>query len=115
MINVSELILDPEFNQKITLRISDKFGENFTDKVIDSVVVPVTPQDLLRLPEGERTAPSIKIYTLEPVKLGDRFLFKGSEYRVLVSNDWSDYGVYNSISTKYVGTENDISGGFDVT
>ena len=115
MINVAELILSPEFNQQITLRVSDKYGVNFEDKIIDSVVNPLSPQELLQRPEGERSSVMIKVFSIDEVRKGDRFIVEEKQYRAIEVNDRSKHGFYHSVATQYVGTEGDISGGFEVT
>ncbi len=74
-------------------------------------IQPATPQDLLRLPEGQRTKDSITIWTetvlQEPDAIsgaqGDTVYFGNRQYQVERIFQWADSGGYNKVLAQKVG------------
>lgn len=109
MINLSEVVLCPEFNQDITVM---RDGVQLT---FSGVIVPTGANDILLLPESERYLPSVKIYTLESLARGDIVQYHGIDYVIKTIADWSDYGYYNQIGVRHLPTAKGHSGGFEIT
>lgn len=75
-----------------------------------AVVSPATSQDLLHLPEAQRTSSMIKIYTEEPLltanesssKKSDIIVWRGVEYQIQKVGDWTftDLPHYKSFASK---------------
>lgn len=78
-------------------------------------VQPASGNVLQRLPEAERSKPSLQVFTRKDFKIsnGDYLYFKGNKYRCIVDEDWSDYGYYDGIFIKYSGAQDINSEGFD--
>jgi hypothetical protein len=79
---------------------------NFT---VLASVQPLTGEDLLVLPEGERTDDAIEIFTLEKLQpsqqgaaeLGDLVTYLGRDYRIRLAEDWGANGnYYRSVATR---------------
>ena len=104
-----------KLKQKLTALIADKLEQNFTEREIIGIKMPQSPQDLERLPEGERSQKIYKIFTNSELKLGDRIKIKNDVYRVLICDDYSDYGYYDTLATRLAESESDNGGGFEFT
>lgn len=104
-VDVSELLSDPDFVDKISLitrvpRIND-FGENTTDDVsLDSIgcVQPAQYREVQRIPEALRVANLMTfwfkgvIIASAPGKYPSILVFKGLRYQVHTVADWSSWG-----------------------
>lgn len=106
-INQRNRILSSRFNQTITVESKD--GTAFTTLAI---VIPVSPQDLMLLPEGERTTPTVKVYTKTKLNLGDLVVVNGERWRITTADDWGAYGYFNNRATRLVSTQKGYSNGF---
>lgn len=116
MINVAELIQDPDFAQAfcVDTRVLNTFeneGE-YTDSPSQArnfvgVIQPASPEDKVQfLPEGERTEEGIVIYTLTPLALPtdteveDVLNYKCSKWRIVGSRPFGDNGYYKSFAVR---------------
>jgi hypothetical protein len=84
-------------------------GASSTFSIVASVQ-PVNPQDLLRLPEGERSTDRKAVYTTTELRtaeaegaLSDRITYRGSTYEVESVNPWDETGGYFKIIAKKMG------------
>ena len=114
MINVKELIHDPDFCETFTLRhktgvwVDGLFQTTATDTSVTGVVRPATGKELELLPEGDRMKDTKVFYTWEKVQVAedenasDEFLWKGSRYKALQVKDWSSHGFYETMAS-YIG------------
>lgn len=91
------------------------FEAQYTEEEMTAIVMPASPSDVLLLPEGERFMPSIKIYTPEPLNIGDLVVYRGETYKIKTKVNWGDYGYHNSIGVRHLNTSNVDSTGFTVT
>jgi len=120
MINVSELITDPDFAKKYQVKrkigewVSGRFKE-VSNKTIDfiGVVQPASTDDLEEIPEADRVKSVTKFFCRPPKKLYmsegvesdeisepsesdrviyDTIIYKGEEYKIIKVADWSDNG-----------------------
>ena len=119
MLNVSEVILSPEF--LTTIRVERKEGawENGRYNTKDPIEIdmqgnlqPAGESDMVVTPEGAQIRGDIVAYTLQPLNLtqvqpgsntagvSDTVIFNGYRYQVIKVEDWSLYGYYKAICTR---------------
>ena len=104
-IDVSDLLLDPDFVGPISLisRVPsvNSFGENIlSESTLNAVgsVQPASGKVIQRLPEALRVANVSsfwfrgKIVTAEPGKYSDILVFAGQRYQVQMVFDWTNWG-----------------------
>lgn len=126
LLNVGELIDDPDFCQDFTItrRSGEWVNGRFipVEETIQSYGI-IDPQDTSELdftnPDGSLIRGRIKVYThtkmyvthlannpQESNYISDEVTWKGSQYSVILDNDYSDYGYYS-----YVCQLKDATGG----
>lgn len=89
---------------------------NFEEKgEIICVIQPASNEELQILPEGDRFNPTVSIFSRDEINNKDLFNHNNMRYRVITSPQWSDYGYYHSLATRYEGSQTDDGGGFVVT
>ncbi len=119
MLNVSEVILSPEF--LTTIRVERKEGawENGRYNTKDPIEIdmqgnlqPAGESDMVVTPEGAQIRGDIVAYTLQPLYMtqvqpgsntagvSDTVIFNGYRYQVIKVEDWSLYGYYKAICTR---------------
>lgn len=114
MIDISELIGDPDFSIVMTItrvagsRDADGNYTTVTTTVpnVAAVVQPASPDDTQALPEGYRNSRAVLVHTLVPLQgadsnsidSGDRFTYDGKTWLVVSCEDWSDQGYWESIA-----------------
>ncbi|MBR8461480.1 hypothetical protein KDD93_06875 [Campylobacter sp. faydin G-24] len=106
MINVNELIKDPDFSQILSTDNGVKFN---------AVIQYLSNDEMAVLPEGQRFIPHIRIDTDYPLKIGEVVIYKGVKYRVKFMQEWDEYGYTNYTGVRYDGLESDDSEGFKIT
>lgn len=123
MINVSELLTDPDFIQAATgtrntyqiATTGDEAGEAMvtpTQLSFTGALMPLKDQkDVMLLPEGLRNLGGLVIYTNFELKatsgdvgasgpadaVQDVIDWHGDKYALVVCQNWSDYGYYKAI------------------
>ncbi len=122
MINIAELLQDPDFTQVIQVNRRIKgfvqtgpaAGEVTTDTVLRTVRMCVQPikdaDDLNVLPEGQRSNKNMKFYAAEvlycddgdqPSGTGqaifDTVVWSNEKYKLLHVRFWKDYGYWEAI------------------
>ncbi|WP_169753516.1 hypothetical protein [Campylobacter mucosalis] len=105
MINVNELLSDPDFCQTIQRQ----------DESFNAVVQFLSSDEMQRLPEGERYKEAIRIDTDFELFLKDIITYKGVNYRVIALQDWSEYGYKNFTAIRLNELQNPDSTGFRIT
>ncbi len=65
-----------------------------------AVLYPATAQELLRLPEGERSAARITIYALTELALGDLVDADGSSWQVDATEVWVAGGFFKALARR---------------
>lgn len=118
MINVGELITDPDFAQPLTIqRSSGQFAaggfQNTPATVATSgVVVVANEEDLDQIGEGDRVVGAMEFYTVIPIYetrtgategLSDVIAWNGQQYRLAKVWPWRDYGYYRAIGIRMSG------------
>jgi len=110
MIEISDLLEDPDFAQGFTIRRqTGSFTEgdfSTVDTVIPAVGViqPASSQDVLTFaPEGERQGNWITIYCKQEIRQGDGqdifsdvIVWQGSYFRVAQAKHWETQGYYRA-------------------
>jgi len=122
MLNIAELLSDPDFVQSVVVNrrvnqlvtTGDAAGEIGIQTFLLSVnmcVQPVKdPDDLNVLPEGQRSSKMMKFYSLVALHCDDGDLpsgstdaifdvvqWNGEKYKLLHVRNWADYGYYEAI------------------
>lgn len=122
MINIAELLKDPDFTQLVQVnRRTNSFvssggaaGEVQIDTVLRTVRMCVQPlkdaDDLSVLPEGQRSSKMMKFYAAEVLycddgdqatgsgqAVFDMVMWNGEKYKLLHIRYWSDYGYWEAI------------------
>jgi|GEM_PF-1183112 len=119
---ISEIFEDPFFSKsaEFTLfsEIRNEFGEpvkNGRKETLICIIQPAGKDDLETLPEGNRFNPTIRVMTQEPVNAGDELIYKDVRWKIINDGNWSDYGYYDTLATRYEGSQTDNSDGFRIT
>ncbi len=111
MIDVSELIHDPDFCTTFILRhktgdwVDGIFETTATDTSVTGVVRPATGKEIELLPEGDRMKDVKVFYTWEKVQLAedenasDEFIWEGGRYKALRVSDWKAHGFYETMAS----------------
>lgn len=121
LINQFPRFLNRKFSQKIVVKhlqgehSADDYKAKYIEEEMSVIVMPTSPNDVQFLPEGERFLPSIKIYTENPLKIGDLVDYLGETYKIKTVGNWGDYGYHNNIGVRHIQTAKVDSGGFEVT
>lgn len=122
MLNIAELLTDPDFVQNVVVNrrvnqmitTGDAAGEVTIETFLLTVPMCVQPikdaDDLLVLPEGQRSSKMMKFYSLLALHCDDGDQATGSadamfdvvqwgseKYKLLHVRNWSDYGYYEAI------------------
>lgn len=118
MINVSELINDPDFAQTFTVtRTTGAWVEgNFTQAIpttlnIIGIIQPMNTNDMVQLPEGDAIKGAINIYSLTPINttsqtpsaVSDQVTWKGEQYKIIQTQNYSDWGYYKASAVRILG------------
>ncbi|PHM54536.1 hypothetical protein [Xenorhabdus sp. KK7.4] len=120
---VDDIFDDDFFRQEITLIPNvvryNPYGEAVdTDgksRLVIAIVQPAGSDDLQMLPEGDRYNPTIRVMTQEEVKPKDKVIWQGHTWRITNNSRWNDYGYYDSLATRYEGSQKNSGGGFEIT
>ncbi len=111
MIDLSELIDDPDFSQagsffRVKQTVVDgELAEVKTPVSAQCIIQPFGNEDFQALPEGDKYKPHIRIFTAVDLNVGDYLDYQGERWRVIKKGNWSDYGYYDYAAVRYVGTE----------
>lgn len=123
LLNISEILDDPDFIQTVEFGIVNQSTNNDGDPLETEVrsshsntnVQPASGATLQRLPEGERTRDILQVFTKSefPTKNGDYMYFNNLKYRCVTTENWSQYGYYDSLFIRYEGAAEITSTGFN--
>jgi hypothetical protein len=110
MINVADLLRDPDFAQTFQVIRSTGYFGNEGEYIqtqaapvnMVGVIQPAKQQDMVRfLPEGERLGNQIVIYCDQEIKSSDAtskesdiIIWRGGKYRVGQAKRWLDHGYW---------------------
>ncbi|WP_368877532.1 hypothetical protein [Providencia vermicola] len=107
---VEDIFSDPFFAQEREFEV--KGG---VKRTLACIVQPASNDDLQILPEGDRYNPTVRVMTQEPVENKELFYWNGHRWRIISKSLWNDYGYYDTLATRYEGSQADDSGGFSIT
>lgn len=107
MLDIQEILFDPDFIQSVEFGI---LGANDAETRLthnNTNVQPASGNVLQRLPEGERSKPTLQVFTLKsfPIKNRDYMYFNGQKWRCVTDEDWSQYGYYDGLFQLYSGAQ----------
>lgn len=119
MINVSDIVNDPDFAQSFVVQRSTiTFVSGGLSNVIVNVqmwgVIEPKDKELLTLPEGDRVTGFVTFYTQLPMymtniegsddgHLSDIAVWHGQQFRIVKDSIWSDFGYYRTIGVRMSG------------
>lgn len=130
MINVAEIVNDPDFAQSFYLiRSTGSFalgGFQTTPTTIPmyGVIEVAKEKELATLPEGDRISGAMAFYTSDPIymtnvdanpsygagnfgvtakRISDVVLWHNQQFRVVKDSVWSDFGYYKTIGVRMSG------------
>lgn len=116
MINVAELIHDPDFAQTFT--IHRKYGGQWIEGehvqqerrlTVTGIVTAARTKDLLQVPEGDRVKGIMTFYSIEPLIVtnekgtSDIIDWRGERYRLFQLWPYVDYGYYKALGERMAG------------
>lgn len=119
MLNVSEIVLDPDFAQPFTVWrksgtwVAGRFKQ--TEKAINfyGTVTAAKPKDLEQVPEGDRVGGVMCFHSAKEIFVSrgvtgdagtsDEIEWRGQRYRVYNVYPWIDFGYYKAIGIRMVG------------
>jgi len=112
MIDVSDIVSDPDFTQTITQVVRSEtvndFGESIITSVsslINAVVTSPNSQELLMFDDATAYKDVIRVTTVSRLnadsvgKQPDLIIYHGENYKVAVTNDYSDFGYTRALCT----------------
>ena len=115
MINVSELVTDPDFCQPIQIKRQKcqivKHRQEVTEETLTfvGVITQADPKTVEMLPEADRLSGAIAVYTREELYttgtypegeyISDIVVYRGREYKVYANVGNMDYGFCESLCT----------------
>ncbi len=115
MIDVSELINDPDFASDFTVYrktgefIEGGYSQTETAIPMTGVVIPSSPDELAMVPEGDRVTGANTFYATEALYrtreggTSDEILWNGERYRVVHVWDRSANGFYKAMAARMAG------------
>lgn len=122
MIDVSELLTDPDFCQPGAITITRLEGRNVdgyfqtTPSSFETIGIirPASTEDIKMLPEGDRVEGMIIIYTSVQLfgtrkaqpnagGLSDEVTWQGENYKVVQAANYSQFGYYKSMAERKLG------------
>lgn len=120
MIDVSEVMRDPEFTSAITLRreagaystdpaSTGEWTPSYAETQIVAIVQPASPEELLLLEEGERNKNTISVWSVSELRGGDGkrqqpdvLIVDGRYYRVIRVEPRPDGNYFRAVAQGYV-------------
>jgi hypothetical protein len=121
LIDVSEIVSDPDFAQPFVIKRSNGSwqlgGWQDTITTVNSYGAqqPATAQDLKEIPEGDRILGSVKVWSTQPMYvtrrgtgpndggLSDIIVWQGEDYRIAGILPWNENGYYKAIAVRMKG------------
>lgn len=123
MINVGELITDPDFCQTFTVyrnigfwSSEGIFETSETSFRTTGVITPLKTKELDQLPEGDRIQGGVNIYTNVALftthlkaaattdgYVSDEVVWQNERWKIVNTANFVDYGYYKSVSTRKLG------------
>ena len=110
MLDISEILDDPDFIQAVEFGIVTRSLNGDTEvrtSHANTNVQPASANALQRLPELERSKPTLQVFTKKEFKIqnGDFMYFKDQKWRCVTDEDWSQFGYYDGLFQLYNGAQ----------
>jgi hypothetical protein len=116
VINVGELMSDPDFAQQITLRrptlaVANEGEASYTyqERCLTAIVQPAKPSDVAQLPEGSRVGDIISVWSGGEISAGngasveaDVLVVDGRHFRVIKAENWGRNGYFRALAEGFV-------------
>lgn len=116
MINVAEVVADPDFTRTFTVRRPTSTFANegvhtstYTDSTLTGIVQPASPKEMELLPEGHRVGDVIAVWSTLEMRAGnadtieaDVIVVDGKSYKVLRCEPWADAGYWKVLAEGFV-------------
>jgi len=123
MIDLSEVVEDPDFAQSFTLTRTPGVwsvgeqgagfqGEPYT-VTLWGVIEPASPEDAEVIPEGDRITGAMAFWSTQPIlhsagsqttpQLADIVNWRGNTYRIVHVYPWTDWGYGKAIGVRQEG------------
>lgn len=117
MIEINEIIDDPDFAQTFTVYrssgdfVNGRWVETTTEVSLEGVILPASAKELNQLPEADRLTGSISIYSKSQLYLtsndeqrtSDKILWKEQQWKLISVENYSDFGFYHAMAQRISG------------
>lgn len=118
MIDVSSIVLDPDFVQTFTIYreagswSGGRWVSTESSITMTGTVTVAKPQELVQVPEADRTQAVMIFYSTQPIYTtrsdsskaaegtSDQIVWNGDRYRVSAVLPWKDYGYYKAYAVR---------------
>ncbi|HBC94293.1 MAG TPA: hypothetical protein DCZ10_15700 [Pelotomaculum sp.] len=112
MINVAEILYDPDLNQDFTVYrktgtwTAGRYSETETPLSFTGVILPANAKEINQFPEGDRVTGMMKFFSEREIYVtrsndegkgtSDQILWSGHRYRIINVKPYKDYGYYRA-------------------
>lgn len=123
MINLSEIVNDPDFAQDFTIQRSSggswqagKWVTSTIDVCGFGIIQPATAEELDQVPEGDRVKGAMSFHSESPLfethttgpndkfaGTSDIICWRGENYRLVKVWPWSDFGYFHAVGSRISG------------
>lgn len=121
MINVGRVLNSSKLRQPKPFKVWRKTGAWIAGRFVETeasismsgVITPASAEDILQVPEGDRTSKIIAFHSTMPLFVthddvqgkgtSDQIEWHGERYRLLNRKDWSDFGYYKALGISMGG------------
>lgn len=118
MLDVSQIVVDPDFVQSFTVYreagswSGGRWASTETAIAMTGTVTVAKPQELVQVPEADRTTGVMVFYSTQPIFItrsdstkavegtSDQIAWNGDRYRVSMVAPWKDYGYYKALAVR---------------
>jgi len=120
MINIAEMITDPDFCQSFVLTrssgtfVNGRFTPSLETIALTGILRPANTKDIQMLPVGDVIRGELVVYSLQPIYttradhgngagLSDEVTWQGENYKIIQVQNYSDFGYYKALATRKLG------------
>ncbi len=119
MINLSEIVTDPDFNQPYTINRSTGafvlggYANSTTPVAASGIITVAKERDLAQVPEGDRVTGAMLFYSTQPIYLShggsgaaatsDTITWRGDTYRIAKVWPYGDFGFFKAFGVRVSG------------
>lgn len=115
MVNVQDLIQDPDFAQPFTIYRKTgawqdgAYTQSEQQLTAYGIIIAANAKDLLQVPEGDRVKGIMVFYSTEPLLVtnsagtSDQVVWRGERYRLFPTWPYVDYGYYKALGERMAG------------